>query len=240
MIGVVACLVAAVLMAPRPAVWRAGVRQQSAIVGRLADQVARSLPRRGTYLAQVNVYDASTFGGVMAELWARGYHLVVPDDTTYYWPGARCRRRDLDGVLIFSSGAAAGSAPAGSRLGARTVGDAGPSRRLTDLVDELTRRIEQIGGVRYHRAEAERFLDSFPGATAIERRQLLPEIRHLEGYDLVTLLELDDAGVLDEPSLRPLLRRIERAGARLYGAFGAPSRAAVSLAPPAAAQGCAG
>ncbi|MCU1454853.1 MAG: hypothetical protein JWN46_2999, partial [Acidimicrobiales bacterium] len=241
-LGALACVLVVLVVPPRPAVYRAGVRQQSEIVRRLADQVAATLPRSGTYLAQITVYDASTFGGVMAELAARGYRLVVPDDTAYYWgPGAGCRRAALTGVLTFSTGdrAAPSADPPGTRTIARTQGDAGPSARLATIIGRLDRRLRQIDGVHYHPDTAARFLRSFPGhISARERQVLLPPIRHLEGFDIVTLLELQDAGVLDEPSLAPLLRDAEQAGARLYSAFGPLSRAAVRLAPAAAAQGC--
>ncbi|HEY4376569.1 MAG TPA: hypothetical protein VGM93_05400, partial [Acidimicrobiales bacterium] len=120
----VACLLVAVVLPARPAVWRAGERQQSAIVRHLADQAAHHLRHDRTYLAQVTVYDASTFGGVMAELWSRGFHLVVPQDTAYYWgPGSRCRAAAVDGVLQFRSGAAVTNPVGrGSQQIARTQG----------------------------------------------------------------------------------------------------------------------
>ncbi|WP_421119430.1 hypothetical protein ACE2AJ_19050 [Aquihabitans daechungensis] len=228
-ITVALVLLVAVVLPPRPAVWRDGEAQQSALVQDLADEIAPDLDHGETYLAEVSVYDAATLGGAMNELWSRGYDIVVPEDTAFYWgPGSGCRDERVDGVLSFRRGTRTEApVPDGSRVVASVEGAPEASARMASLTDDLDRALAERGGVAYDAAAAERFVAAFPGAdTAAKRAELLPTFASgLESdYDLITLLELQDAGVLDEPGLTPLLDDLEAAGARFLGAFGPVSR----------------
>ena len=235
--------------APGRSINAAGTERLSSVIRDMSTSTLRTTGG-GRWLAQVNVYSASVFGGVMADLMASDAKILLPDDTVYYWgEPTRCdRRQPLDGVLLFrrEPDGPATDLPPGARLVARTRGPAVPSRRLAAAIDHLESVLEDKGGVTYDPSRAERFVSRVPRSLAAGRRnELLPpfttvrsESGQFDGWSIVGILELADAGIIVDRDVRDAARQVDQAGFGSLTDVGRAATFSVYAAPASTAVGC--
>ncbi len=249
--AVVALLIVGVIGAaalPQRSRGAMGTKRLSAVIETLTAST-RETTQGGHWLAQSNVYDASIFGGVMAQLMASGTHLVVPNDTVYYWgEPTRCTTSaSLDGVLLFrrEPDGDPTDLPAGARLIARTSGPSEYSDRLQAALQHLESVLQANHGVTYDPQAAAQFVSRIPHADASTRDSLMPPFRTImspagtvDGWAVVGLLELADAGIIENPDVRSAALQIDEAGFGAITEVGDAARVSVYAAPASAAVGC--